>query len=159
MVRMRRNCHHLSTIKYHETTEKTARMAKTNCVSRLDVSTNSHGVVGIAPRTCSSSIRFPPLPLGSLADAPMPLPGALQDFLETRVLRPPSEYRGRALHSRDQRGRIAGPARALDGWNRAAGDPSRDFDNLAHRLTRSRPKVHRDGRSAVEGHVERAHVR
>src|SRR5437588_13101112 len=69
MVRTRRNCHRMSTIKYQDDTDKTARIARTNWVSRLEVSTSSHGVVGIAPRTCRNSISFP-LPLGSRADAP-----------------------------------------------------------------------------------------
>src|SRR5256885_13782733 len=50
----------------------------------------------------------------------MPLPGAFQNFLETRVLRSPSKYRGGTLDRRDQRRRITRPARALDHWNGSA---------------------------------------
>src|SRR5260370_30005138 len=53
--RMRRNCHHLSTMRYHEITENPTRIARTNFVSGLDVSTSSHGVVGTARPICSST--------------------------------------------------------------------------------------------------------
>src|SRR5256885_8167304 len=53
--RMRRNCHHLRKMRYQETMENTTRIASTNFVSRLDVSTSSHGVVGTARPTCSRS--------------------------------------------------------------------------------------------------------
>jgi len=52
---MRRNCHHLRKIRYHEAMENTTRIASTNLVSRLDVSTSSQGVVGTARPTCRSS--------------------------------------------------------------------------------------------------------
>src|SRR5207249_8239664 len=88
---MRRNCHHFSTIRYHETSEKTARMARTNCVSRLDVSTNSHGVVGIAPRTCTSTLASSVTVGVSL----MPAPGTAQNLLQTRSEEHTSELQSR----------------------------------------------------------------
>src|SRR2546421_10600769 len=53
--RIFRNCHHFRKMRYQETTEKTTRIASTNFVSRLEVSTSSQGVVGTARPTCSSS--------------------------------------------------------------------------------------------------------
>src|SRR5205807_5508472 len=61
--RMRRNCHHFRTIRYQDTIENTTRIASTNCVSALDVLTSSHGVVGIARPTWSttaSALLFEP---------------------------------------------------------------------------------------------------
>src|SRR2546422_3730139 len=57
--RILRNCHHFRKMRYQETTEKTTRIASTNFVSRLEVSTSSQGVVGTARPTCSSSTRQP----------------------------------------------------------------------------------------------------
>src|SRR5205809_6254320 len=55
-ARMRRNCHHFSTMKYHDATENSTRIASTNLVSRLEVRTSSHREVGIARPTCGSTL-------------------------------------------------------------------------------------------------------
>src|SRR5881296_7329 len=59
-ARTRRNCHHLRKMRYQETMENTTRMASTNFVSRLDVSTSSQGVVGTARPTCKSTLSVLP---------------------------------------------------------------------------------------------------
>src|SRR5256886_17154557 len=107
---MRRNCHHLRTIRYHDTSEKTARMASTNCVSRLDVSTSSHGVVGIAPRTCTSTLTSS-VTVGVML---MPAPGTPQNLLQTGMRSPASYHRPRAVHRRDELPRIARTPATLD---------------------------------------------
>src|SRR5882762_7330209 len=103
---MRRNCHHFSTMKYHETTEKTASTASTNCVSRLDVSTSSHGVVGTARPTCSSTLastESAPVPARVRA---VPAPRACENRLESRMRGAPAEQLGGALHARDEYRRV-----------------------------------------------------
>src|SRR5689334_10999385 len=91
--RMRRNCHHFRKMRYQETSENTTRIASTNFVSRLDVSTSSQGVVGTARPACSSStlsaLLAVAVPVGMRL---VPHPGGGQDLFETRVARPPAEH-------------------------------------------------------------------
>src|SRR5438093_1425999 len=101
--RILRNCHHLRKIRYQETREKTTRMASTNLVSRLDVSTSSHGVVGTARPTCSNT-RHPSRRGSKRSDRVpgrvrlVPTPRAPQDLVQSGALRPPAEESPRAAH-------------------------------------------------------------
>jgi len=45
----------LRKMRYQDASEKTTRIASTNFVSRLEVRTNSQGVVGTARPTCSNT--------------------------------------------------------------------------------------------------------
>src|SRR2546428_9243707 len=55
--RSRRKSHHFLKIRNQDTSENSTRMASTNFVSRLEVSTRSHGVVGTARPTWSSTCQ------------------------------------------------------------------------------------------------------
>src|SRR6266545_276821 len=123
--RMRRNCHHFSTMRYHDTTEKTARIASTNCVSRLDVSTSSHGVVGTARPTCSSTLASTTSAPVPPRVGPVPTPRACEDLLQARPAGAPAEHGGGPLRRRDELGWIAGPARPIGRRDRVPGNAAR----------------------------------
>src|SRR5947209_15903942 len=55
--RSRRKSHHFLKIRNQDTSENSTRIASTNFVSRLEVSTRSHGVVGTARPTWSSTCQ------------------------------------------------------------------------------------------------------
>src|SRR5258706_13753333 len=136
---MRRNCHHLRTMKYHDTTEKTASTARTNCVSRLDVSTSSHGVVGTARPTCSSTLastESAPVPARVRA---VPAPRARENLIQTRSPGPPTEDAGRALRRRHELGRGAPPARAIGRGDRVARNAAGRVPDLPPRAPPARP--------------------
>src|SRR5437899_5710262 len=110
--RIFRNCHHLRKMRYQDTTEKTTKIASTNFVSRLEVSTSSQGVVGTARPTCSSSTRQPsPQESGRNRSVripgrvrPVPVPRARDDLVQRRAPRPPAEQLLRAARGGDERG-------------------------------------------------------
>src|SRR5437867_10338362 len=106
--RMRRNCHHLRKMRYQETIEKTTRIASTNFVSRLDVSTSSQGVVGTARPACSSStlsaLLAVAVPVGMRL---VPGPGGCQNLFQARVARPPAEHPLGASPGRDEERRVS----------------------------------------------------
>src|SRR6266571_3460659 len=131
--RVLRNCHHLRKIRYQETSEKATRMASTNLVSRLDVSTSSHGVVGTARPTCSNT-RHPSRRNGDRSGwVPgrvrlVPPPRAHQDLFQAGALWLPAQEAARPPHRGNElRGiaarRVTGRAIPTVACPRRPGDP------------------------------------
>src|SRR5437879_12584025 len=110
-ARMRRNCHHFSTMKYHDAIENSTRIASTNLVSRLEVRTSSHGEVGIARPTCSSTLASRGLLRVPARVGLVPPPRGLDDLSQRGVARAPAEQAGGAVSGRHQHRRIARTAR------------------------------------------------
>src|SRR2546425_12301740 len=131
--RIFRNCHHFRKMRYQETTEKTTRIASTNFVSRLEVSTSSQGVVGTARPTCSSSTGSA-LPQEKQANRsvripgrvrPVPLPRAGENLVEPRAARAPPQQLLGAARSGDQGGRVSRASGARRSEERRVGKECR----------------------------------
>src|SRR5881409_867693 len=160
--RIFRNCHHLRKMRYHEMSEKTARMASTNFVSRLDVSTSSHGVVGTARPTWSSSTVSPPesakrsVPIPGRV-RPVPQPGAFENLFEARMARTPAQQLLRAAQRGHEKRRVARAARVVVARDRVPGHAPRRLDHRPHRMPGAGAEIH--GGGAIELGVERSDVR
>src|SRR5207247_10707968 len=102
-ARMRRNCHHFSTMKYHEAMENSTRIASTNLVSRLEVRTSSHGDVGIARPTCGSRLASRGLLRVAAGVSLVPPPRRFADLRERGVTGSPDQHAAAAPPGAHQR--------------------------------------------------------